>query len=348
MSKDIKKIKPLTIFYSAAVLILASVAAAAASVYIFGTDNRFSRAAVKIIPFPAAVADGKMISVSELKENTASVKSFYENQDFASIGMRVDFTTAEGKKRLMAREKWLLHKMIENAAVCRLADKRGIKITSAQVDQSVKRKLDEYGSEARVREELERLYGWSIDDFKNKIVKPSLCASELKKSVEEEKKEEFESGAAAKAEKARAELAAGGDFSEIAKKYSDGQSGQAGGEIGWIRRGQIMPEIEDSVFQLNAGDASGILESEIGYHIVKLDDKRTEEGSELIKIKQIFCGKIIFTDWLEEEMKKMRIYIPMKEYSWNEDEAGVDFTSPDMIEFEKNLEETLEQWQSIF
>ena len=87
-------------------------------VYKFNWSNRFFVAATKYIPFPAVYAQrAGTISVSEVKDNNAAIKKFYESQDFEKIGMRVDFSTDQGKKRLKIKEKDVINKMIENKII---------------------------------------------------------------------------------------------------------------------------------------------------------------------------------------------------------------------------------------
>lgn len=70
------------------------------------------------------------------------------------------------------------------------------------------------------------------------------------------------------------QLAAGGDFAELAKKYSDDGSGRQGGELGWTSRGEFVPEFEAAAFQLELLGVSDIVESEYGFHIIQLLDRK--------------------------------------------------------------------------
>lgn len=75
-----------------------------------------------------------------------------------------------------------------------------------------------------------------------------------------------------------AELKKGADFEELAKKYSqDPGSAQRGGEIGWISKGQTLKAFEEAAFALKKGDVSKPVLSEVGYHIIKMKDRKQLE-----------------------------------------------------------------------
>ncbi|HJW31571.1 MAG TPA: peptidylprolyl isomerase [Saprospiraceae bacterium] len=70
------------------------------------------------------------------------------------------------------------------------------------------------------------------------------------------------------------QLKAGGDFAALARKYSDDGSASVGGDLDWTVRGSFVPEFEAAAFQLEKGQISEVVESEYGYHIIQLLDRR--------------------------------------------------------------------------
>jgi peptidyl-prolyl cis-trans isomerase SurA len=78
--------------------------------------------------------------------------------------------------------------------------------------------------------------------------------------------------ARAKAESLLAEIRSGGDFERIAKRESaDSASREQGGDLGWARRGAMVPEFERWMFGLRPGDLSPVVETAHGYHIIRVD-----------------------------------------------------------------------------
>jgi peptidyl-prolyl cis-trans isomerase C len=78
-----------------------------------------------------------------------------------------------------------------------------------------------------------------------------------------------------KAREVYEKLAHGGDFARLAKEYSkDPGSKDQGGDLGFFGRGQMVPQFEEAVFRLKKGEVSEPFESQFGWHIVRLDDRR--------------------------------------------------------------------------
>jgi peptidyl-prolyl cis-trans isomerase SurA len=64
-------------------------------------------------------------------------------------------------------------------------------------------------------------------------------------------------------------------FEDLAKKFSeDPGSGREGGDLGWAKRGKFVPEFEATAYKLDAGQLSEIFESEFGFHILQLIERR--------------------------------------------------------------------------
>ena len=78
----------------------------------------------------------------------------------------------------------------------------------------------------------------------------------------------------AKAEDVLKQVKAGGDFAELAKKYSDDPgSAQSGGDLGFLARGQTVPEFDKTIFELKPKEISGIVTTQFGYHIIQVLEK---------------------------------------------------------------------------
>lgn len=72
------------------------------------------------------------------------------------------------------------------------------------------------------------------------------------------------------------EIQKGTSFEEAASQYSSCPSKERGGDLGFFGRGQMVPEFEEAAFNMNIGEISEPVETQFGYHLIKLDEK--EDG----------------------------------------------------------------------
>lgn len=82
------------------------------------------------------------------------------------------------------------------------------------------------------------------------------------------------------------EIKAGGNFEELAKKYSACPSKNQGGDLGFFGRGQMVKPFEDAAFSLKVGEISDIVKTSFGFHIIKLEEKKEAKTKPLSENKE--------------------------------------------------------------
>jgi peptidyl-prolyl cis-trans isomerase C len=244
-----------------------------------------------------ASVNGKVITKSEFER----ILSGYEKQ-FAHMGKpmkEADLTAAKHR---------ILENMIDAELLYQQSQKEGIKIDEKVIDERIKRMKMRFHDESGFKKALERMhvsekefraeirrslaitqllykvrqniivtdkegekyYNDNLNLFKEpEQVKISQIWIKLKPNTGESKKIQ----AREKIEAAQKKLAQGEDFSELAKAYSEGPNAQRGGALGYFRRGHMGKEIEDAAFALKVGEVSKIVESPLGYYLIKVTDK---------------------------------------------------------------------------
>ena len=71
----------------------------------------------------------------------------------------------------------------------------------------------------------------------------------------------------------------GDDFAEVAKNKSTGPSGPSGGDLGWFKRGQMVPPFENAAFSLGQNEISqNPIRTQFGWHVIKVFDKRIPQA----------------------------------------------------------------------
>ena len=128
------------------------------------------------------------------------------------------------------------------------------------------------------------------------------------------------------------QIAAGKDFGELAREFSQGAGRADGGDIGWINRGTLVSGIEDIAFEkLKVGEVSAPFRTGMGVHLVKLEERQTGAVLPLsavaAKIKDELYAKALeerFARWLKSDLrKKHRVDVKL---------AGVVFKAEDSQE----------------
>ena len=100
---------------------------------------------------------------------------------------------------------------------------------------------------------------------------------------------ETEAEAADIAEQARAEDA---DFAALAKEYSTGPSGPNGGELGWFSAGMMVEPFEVAVSDMEVGDISDPIQTQFGWHVIKLNETREAGAPPLEEVREEIIGQL--------------------------------------------------------
>jgi foldase protein PrsA len=183
-----------------------------------------------------------------------------------------------------------------------------------------KQNMDEKDLEKNVRQNL------LLERVKAKVVGEVKITETQAKEEYNKNKEKYKVGDQVKvahilvkdeatAKKVKEELDKGGDFAELAKKYStDTGNKDKGGELGWVTKEQVVPEFGNAAFALKKGEISNPVKSQFGYHIIKLEDTKKAHIKTFKEVKDMIISQLteekkskIFNSWLEDVRKKSKI-----------------------------------------
>lgn len=244
-----------------------------------------------------AVVDNEIILKSELE--------FRVNMEAAQRNMNPADSTLR---------RAILNSLIEEKLMYAQAEMDTIKVTDEQVTQQLEYQINYFIQQYGSREKLEQVYGMPIEKIKRSLhddTRKNLMAQMLQQKkfgqIESSRKEVeeffstiqdslpivqqkfqiyhiFQNPKTGERIKQKAKefakslldsIKAGADFSALAKKYSDDTgSQQAGGDLGFQKRGLLVPEFEAAAYALAPNQLSGIVESPFGYHIIQLIERR--------------------------------------------------------------------------
>lgn len=139
-------------------------------------------------------------------------------------------------------------------------------------------------------EEAQRFYDIHKDEFLTPLM---LRASHILVKTREE------------ADALKAELDTGGDFEEAARRKSIDPTGIRGGDLGFFQKGQFVPEFEQAVFSMNKGELKGPVQSQFGWHIIKLTDRVEPTQRSFDTVKSRIEERLI----LEKRSQNFRAYL---------------------------------------
>jgi peptidyl-prolyl cis-trans isomerase C len=259
-------------------------------------------------------ADQQAAVDKQALEQLVSAELLYQvaaKQEIKDLDKQIDAKLAQGKSRF--KEDKDFKKAIKDLEM----DEKDLREYTRR-DLLISRYVEaNFVSKAVVPEsEIRSFYDKNQDKFKqDETVKAShiLIGVDGKATVEEKTK------AREKAEKLKKELAGGADFAALAKGNSTCPSSQQGGDLGSFGKGQMVPAFEKAAFALKPGEVSDVVETQFGYHIIKLTEKMpavtTDYKDVKTKIEEFLKGQKVneaIQKYLEETKKTAKIELLLK------------------------------------
>jgi peptidyl-prolyl cis-trans isomerase SurA len=210
----------------------------------------------EMLVLQAAKRDSIQISPEDLQSQVNAAIADRERQ----FGGRAGFETALGREGMTLQqyratvERSILRAGLQQQYMATVRrDRRPPPVTDAEV----RRFFLERGTELGARP--------GTIEFDQIIVIPRPSEEERQAALEE-------------AREIRQRLVAGEDFAQLARRHSaDPGSRDRGGDLGWFRRGRMVPEFDRVAFALRTGELSEIVETSFGFHIIRVDRVRGAE-----------------------------------------------------------------------
>ncbi len=111
----------------------------------------------------------------------------------------------------------------------------------------------------------------------------------------------------------KTQLDDGSDFAEIAKEKSTGPSGPSGGNLGWFGEGTMVPEFETAVLALAVGEVSDPVQTQFGWHVIKMNEMRKTEQPGLDVVRQQLVEQLRqqkASEFIETVTDKAEVILP--------------------------------------
>ena len=277
-----------------------------------------------------AVVNTDLIMLSELQSEVAAEEKQLEQR----------YRGEELQRRLRQAQYSVLTRMIERKLQLQLAKTKGVEVTDDEVNRAVQelRRQGEAVNESNPNEkrllreqllllkvvdrevrsgimiseaELQRYYERHISRF---MLPEEYRISQIyiRPRPGQDRRE-----ARARADSVLASLRQGADFADLVLRYSDGPEATRGGNLGYIRQGELLPEIERALATIQLGGVAGPIETADGFHLIRLDEKKPPQFRPFEEVKTEIQGLVyqqksedVYQFWLAD--LKSRAFVEIK------------------------------------
>lgn len=282
----------------------------------------------KIFDQVVGVVDGEVITLSELNDAMPQ----YGKANILDEGNPLD-----KEIRLRQAQKEVLERLIEDKLLQKVASRLGIKIEDTEVDKAMERIRQEgFSSDDQMKKDL-ATHGFSLEGYRRfltaELRRARIIEAFIKPAVsmpEDKLREYYQSHAAnyvapevrvsqiliqvpteatakdwqtakGKMERVLQELKKGATFEKMAALYSDDTtSARTGGDLGFFTKGEMIPMLEEVVFDMKVGKVSGVIQSSQGLHLLKVTDRKP--GS-ILTFEE--AKTQVMADYYQEQMTKL-------------------------------------------
>lgn len=231
------------------------------------------------------------------------------------------FGSQINKEQIPAVTKQIVDGLITQKLIMQFIRDNKVEVNQADIDAELNKVREDVKSnpslEGQTLEQVLESHGGSIDDLKRDIIISLSLEKHLGKDLDDKKiKSYFEQNKAVydgtevkashilvdtreaeteaelaqakeKIKKAKAEVDGGKDFAKAAEEYSDCPSAKKGGDLGFFKRkGQMVEPFAAAAFALKVGQVSDPIETDFGYHIIKVTEVKKGNEVNFFDIKQ--------------------------------------------------------------
>lgn len=236
------------------------------------------------------------------------------------------------KENLKKAKQNLLKKMVQDKLLLEEAKKNGFTVNEARVERKLKSIRENFSSKGKFKEYLKKS-GMEISDLKDRyrqqFLIDKLVAKKVKSNVTvtpneliqyyKENKGRFrkparvkvrqiflpkeEKDASKKIKKIKKLLNEKASFKQITKKHSQGTNAKKGGLLGVREKGELLHEIDKVIFNLEEGGISDVVETSMGYHIFKVEEKYPPSTRDFKEVRSRLKN-ILFQKKAQEKFQK--------------------------------------------
>jgi len=242
--------------------------------------------------------------------------------DFERILGYVDTERQKLMEKNPQLKEALLKQIVQSMVIADLAKKKGFD-KKADVKDQLKLFSDGFLANEYLKKEVASKITVSDDDMKlyydghkDEFKTPeTVRARHILVRVDTSASESDKKKAKEKTEDILKKIKSGEDFVKLASEMSDDPGSKSkGGDLGFFSRGRMIKPFEDAAFSLKPGEVSDVIETQFGYHIIKVEEKKDEAIETFDAVKERINQKLLqdqiktkVTDFIEKAMKDAKV-----------------------------------------
>lgn len=286
----------------AVLLLLTPFVVTCVMLYSSKTTNRFTDTMTQYFPFPAAVVNGEWLLYrdfdADAQDALALTERFSEDANLvAQLG-----GVPSPEETVQEEYDRLISVMILEQAASEL----GVTVEQSEIDEVYESQVLSQvgGDESQVEATLSELYGWTIAEFKDKVVRELVLRSDLSDYLAENSVVEYTDPAKNRLVELQTQITADPTkFADLAKEFSEDGSATEGGDLGWFERGVMVEPFETAAFALTEpNQVSDVVQTNYGFHLIQLIERKeaTDTEAEQVHARHILI-QYSLDDYLEQK-----------------------------------------------
>lgn len=300
------------IVLAAVIVLVLAIGAFGIGLYGYGWDDeKITQKVVQVIPYPAAIVQNNPVTFNQYFKDLNALEQYYQKQ----YELNPEAVTLPTKEEL---QKVIMDKLIRDKILMHDVNEANLNVTNDEVDAELATVIAESGGEETLTSSLDELYGWTIDDFTDSILKIYLAREKMQQKLSFDESLPYNQEAKQRIEEVSQKLNQGQiDFKEAASKYSEDLTASTGGNLGFMAENELEDNFARVAFSLQEGETSDVVHTVYGYHIIKVDEvimgvdsegEPTSNGEERRNLSHILIKTKDLDEWLNEQLNDAKVY----------------------------------------
>ncbi len=263
-----------------------------------GAGNVLVRAAASVIPYPAVKVNDQTVRMSEyFREYDALVNYFDQISEGEELPPQEEL------------QMTIVDTLVNKIAVQQLAKKHGIEFDVARVEEFFQTISGQGDDATAFAEEIKSTFGWTPEEFKERIVHPIVTATQLQEFVSKDVM--LQSAAREKVEAAYTRLESGEEFVDVAKEVNLDSGALIETDLGYQNQSELSPIWKEDVEALEKGEYTKVIELPDGFVVLQLADRIAAGDDDQLQLFVMLVPKVAVEDVTDEflETAEVKRYI---------------------------------------